>query len=202
MSHFHHSVQLGWQKLDEYYTLTDDSPAYVASICLHPRYKWKWIEKKWAHRPDWIDEAKSGVRRLWEEYERIDLSTDDHSRQPKRRRLEATRLDDFIDNDMSDSDSNDETMQDEYDKWMNQSRERKCEDPIEYWHSQRYNYPRLACFALDIFGVPAMSSEPERVFSVAGQLIRANRARLKPDIIGAALSLKSWDEMGAINWRS
>ena len=85
MSHFHHSVQLGWQKLDEYYTLTDDSPAYVASICLHPRYKWKWIEKKWAHRPDWIDEAKSGVRRLWEEYERIDLSTDDHSRQPKRR---------------------------------------------------------------------------------------------------------------------
>jgi hypothetical protein len=40
---------------------------------------------------------------------------------------------------------------------------------------------------------------PERV---AGQLIRVNRARLKPDIIGAALSLKSWDEMGgAINWR-
>ena len=71
---------------------------------------------------------------------------------PKRCR-KATRLDDFIDNDMSDSDSNDETMQDEYNKWMNQSRERKCEDPIEYWHSQRYNYPRLACFALDIFGV-------------------------------------------------
>ena len=39
----------------------------------------------------------------------------------------------------------------------------------------------------------------ERVFSVAEQLIRANRARLKPDIIGAVLSLKSWDEMGAIN---
>jgi hypothetical protein len=34
---------------------------------------------------------------------------------------------------MSDSDSNDETMQDEYNKRMNQSRERKCEDPIEYW---------------------------------------------------------------------
>jgi hypothetical protein len=30
--HFHHSVQLLWQKLDEYYTLADDSPAYVASI--------------------------------------------------------------------------------------------------------------------------------------------------------------------------
>jgi hypothetical protein len=32
---------------------------------------------------------------------------------------------------------------------------------------------------------------------VAEQLIRAP---LKPDIIGAALSLKSWDEMDAINW--
>jgi hypothetical protein len=198
MSRFHYSVQLGWQKLDEYYTLTDNSPAYVASICLHPRYKWKWIEEKWAHRMDGI---KSGVRRLWEEYKRADLSTDNYlSFQPKRRR-EATRLDDFVNNDMSDSASNDETIQGEYNKWMNQSRERKGEDPIEYWHSQRYNYPRLACFALDIFGVPAKSSEPERVFSVAGQLIRANRARLKPDIIGAALSLKSWDEMGAINWR-
>jgi hypothetical protein len=39
---------------------------------------------------------------------------------------------------MSDSDSNDETIQDEYNKRMNQSRERKCEDPIEFWHSQRY----------------------------------------------------------------
>jgi len=92
-------------------------------------------------------------------------------------------------------------MQDEYYKWMAVSRERKCEDPIEYWCSQRYNYPRLARFALDIFGIPAMSSEPERVFSVAGQLIRPNRARLGADIIRAALSLKSWDEMGAINWR-
>ena len=48
----------------------------------------------------------------------------------------------------------------------------------------------ISRFALYIFGVPAMSSEPERVFSVAGQLIRA---RLHLDVIGAALCLKSWD---------
>ena len=200
MSHFHHSVQLGWEKLDKYYTLTDDSPAYVASICLHPRYKWKWIEKKWAHRPDWIEGAKLGVRRLWEEYKMVDIEPDNHQSPPKRRH-EATRLDAFIDNDLSDSNSNDDDLQDKYYKWMALSRERKCEDPIKYWWSQRHNYPRLARFALDMFSIPAMSSEPERVFSVAGQLIRPNRARLNADIIGAALCLKSWDEMGAINWR-
>jgi hypothetical protein len=120
---------------------------------------------------------------------------------PPKRHCKATRLDAFINNDLSDSDSNDNTTQDKYYKWMALSHKRKHEDPIQYWYSQRYNYPQLACFTLDIFGVPAMSSEPERVFSVAGQLIRPNQAHLNADIIGAALSLKSWDEMGAITWQ-
>jgi hypothetical protein len=65
---------------------------------------------------------------------------------------------------MSDSDSNDETMQDEYNKRMDQSRESKCEDPIEYWQCGIANaIAMIACFALE---VPAMSSEPEWVFSV------------------------------------
>lgn len=203
MSHFYHGVQLGWEKLDEYYSLTDDSPAYVASICLHPRYKWKWIEKKWAHRPDWIEAAQLGVENLWEEYKIMEIDVDaDRQLTSQKQRHEATRLDSFIENDMTDSDSDDEVSQDEFSKWLSLSRERRCEDPLEYWWSQRHNYPRLSRFALlDIFGVPAMSSEPERVFSVAGQLIRPNRARLHPDVIGAALCLKSWDEMGAIKWQ-
>ena len=116
----------------------------------------------------------------------IDVDADRQLTSQKRRR-EATRLDSFIENDMTDDVS-------EFSKWLSLSR-----DPLEYWWSQRHNYPRLSRFALlDIFGVPAMSSEPGRVFSVAGQLIRPNRARLHPDVIGAALCLKSWDEMGAI----
>ena len=133
MSHFYHGVQLGWEKLDEYYSLTDDSPAYVASIYLHPRYKWKWIEKKWAHRPDWIEAAQLGVENLWEEYKIMEIDVD-------------------------------------ADRQLT-SQKQRCEDPLEYWWSQHHNYPRLSRFALDIFGVPAMSSEPERVFSVAGHVI-------------------------------
>ncbi|OWT42315.1 transposase-like protein [Pochonia chlamydosporia 170] len=30
----------GWAKLDKYYRLTDESPAYVAAIVLHPSHKW------------------------------------------------------------------------------------------------------------------------------------------------------------------
>src|SRR5882762_5366764 len=118
----------------------------------------------------------------------IDVDADRQLTSQKRRR-EATRLDSFIENNMTDSDSDDEVSPDESSKWLSLSRERRCEDPLEYWWSQRHNYPRLSRFAFDIFGVPAMSSEPERVFSVAGHAI------------GAALCLKSWDEMGAIKWQ-
>jgi hypothetical protein len=30
---------LGWMKLDKYYTLTDDSPVYLASLVLHPAFR-------------------------------------------------------------------------------------------------------------------------------------------------------------------
>src|ERR1700727_3171478 len=102
----------------------------------------------------------------------INIDADRQLTSQKRRR-EATRLDSFIENDMTDSDSDDEVSQDEFSKWLSLSREGRCKDPLEYWWSQRHNYPRLSRFALlDIFGVPAMSSELERVFSVAGQLMR------------------------------
>jgi hypothetical protein len=51
--YLHNNLQLGWQKLDKYYQFADDSSAYVAAIALHPRFKWRWIQRKWADRVDW-----------------------------------------------------------------------------------------------------------------------------------------------------
>jgi hypothetical protein len=38
-------INLAWQKLDEYYSKTDQSPVYVAAVVLHPGLKWKWLKK-------------------------------------------------------------------------------------------------------------------------------------------------------------
>ena len=133
-SHFYSSVQLGWEKLDEYYKLTDKSPAYVAAICLHPRYKWKYIQKKWAHKPNWIKEAELGVQRLWNEYKMLNLKDLDISPLEKSN-CEASRIDNFIDNDLSDTDSDSDDFLNEYNKWMAGGREKKCNDPIQYWWS-------------------------------------------------------------------
>jgi hypothetical protein len=65
--YLYNSLQLGWEKLDKYYQLTDTLSAYVAAIALHPRFKWRWIQKKWADRADWQDAAKA-LRKQWELY--------------------------------------------------------------------------------------------------------------------------------------
>jgi hypothetical protein len=41
-------VNSGWQKLQKYYELSDDSYAYVTALILNPCRKWQWLEKKWS----------------------------------------------------------------------------------------------------------------------------------------------------------
>ena len=45
--------------------------------------------------------------------------------------------------------------------------------------------------ALGLLTVPPMSLDPERIFSLTGLLLIANRARLRPNIIGALIAVGS-----------
>ena len=53
--------------------------------------------------------------------------------------------------------------------------------------------------ALDLLTIPPMSADPERIFSLTGLLLTANRTRLRPDIIGASMAVGSWDKEGIID---
>lgn len=48
--------QQAWEKMIKYYKLLDDSPAYVASVILHPGIKQEYIEKHW--KKEWADQSK------------------------------------------------------------------------------------------------------------------------------------------------
>jgi hypothetical protein len=89
---------------------------------------------------------------------------------------------------------------DEYAEWRATTDPGDClvDDPIQYWLARRRQYPRLSRMAIDLFSIPAMSSEPERIFSLAGQMVTAQRGRLQADIIGAAQCISSWEKSGAI----
>ena len=91
-------------------------------------------------------------------------------------------------------------MRDEYAEWVATTDPGDClvDDPIQYWLLRRRQYPRLSQMAIDLFLIPAMSSEPEQIFSLAGQMVTAQRGRLKVDLIGAAQCISSWEKSGVI----
>lgn len=53
-------------------------------------------------------------------------------------------------------------------------------------------FPRLAQLARDVFGIPGMSAEVERLFSSAKLMIPPHRSSLKPESIEAGEYIRSW----------
>jgi hypothetical protein len=207
--YLYNSLQLGWEKLDKYYQLTDTSSAYVAAIALHPRFKWRWIQKKWADRTDWQDAADKALRKQWELYktknikELLDSDAIKAYKDQTGHRKQNSDLECFMEEEFQTS-SDEEELQvsDEYTEWQKLPREKNVDDPVAFWYDRRSVWPHLAIFALDLFAIPAMSAEPERIFSSTGRMVRPERGCLKADVIGAAACLKQWDRNGEIKWKS
>jgi hypothetical protein len=66
--------------------------------------------------------------------------------------------------------------------------------------AQRIAYPNLQKMALDILSIPAMSAEPERLFSGAKITITDRRNRLGVDTIEYLECLKSWLNLSTNSW--
>ena len=127
--------------------------------------KFEFFEFQWAERPDWIQQAKDATLAIWqEEYkpssraaspllaeiqEPIDI-LEPLWRQRKRVRLAAERHDAF-------------------ERFQELEEQLQGSGALEYWvdrrHSPDSRIRDLAAMAIDILSIPAMSSEPERVFS-------------------------------------
>jgi hypothetical protein len=70
--------------------------------------------------------------------------------------------------------------------------------PLTWWlrDGQQERYPRLSKMAIDILSIPAMSIDPERVFSSARRTISWERMSLGVDTINMGECLKSWIRSG------
>jgi hypothetical protein len=61
----------------------------------------------------------------------------------------------------------------------------KVDDPLRWWIDHQADYPILAKMAFDLFSVPAMSAECERIFSQAKKVITDERNRINSDTVAA-----------------
>ena len=66
--------------------------------------------------------------------------------------------------------------------------------------TQRATYPNLLVMAFDILSIPAISAEPERLFSGAGITVTERRNRLDAETIEALEGLKSWLRSHCTTW--
>ena len=54
-------------------------------------------------------------------------------------------------------------------------------DQLAWWRNHQEQFPLLSYCARVVFAVPVASSKSERVFSVAGRTVTAQRANLNPE---------------------
>lgn len=68
--------------------------------------------------------------------------------------------------------------------------------PIPYWVAKKSVWPELAAMALDIYSVPAMSDEPERIFCQTGHILAPRRRSLTSKSMEQLMCMKSWLKQG------
>ncbi|KAF6515444.1 hypothetical protein HZS61_005350 [Fusarium oxysporum f. sp. conglutinans] len=68
-TYYSHAIDAARVKLEEYFGLTDASPAYRCAVALHPANKFTYFELEWSHNKQWISGAKSVVQEVFAQYE-------------------------------------------------------------------------------------------------------------------------------------
>ena len=210
-SHFKSGIDCGWAKLEDYCVKTDHTPVYRAALALHPSYGFDYFERHWKNamnRPQWYSDMESAVGGLFDEYVRqdevetqaqaglwedepdeIEADVNDYSSFGKRsiRSLHTQRKKTKAVSEL-----------DLFQARPIYPQDLDVANPLEWWSRHQLEYPVLYRMALDLFSIPGMSAECERVFSQTKKMITDERNRLAPDIVEADQLQKHWLMRGLV----
>lgn len=83
---------------------------------------------------------------------------------------------------------------DEWDTYIGEPATKGVKDVLKWWQDdvRHAQFPLLSRFALEIYSIPPMSDEPERVFSGGRRTISWERSKLNPDTIEVVECLHHW----------
>ena len=178
-----------WMKLSKYYTETDKTAVYAMSLVLHPTYKLSYIEKHWD--PQWVANIRPHILKIWEDWPKEALVV------PLAQ--EASELTGFAAYQARiRADFATPRNVDEFTIFLD-APSVYFEGPTYQWWtqpSQRQQYPNLFRMAMSILAIPAMSAEPERVFSGASHTLGERRDRLLPEHLEQLECIKHWAKSG------
>jgi hypothetical protein len=195
--HLSINLRTAWSKANKYYNKLNNLPAYYATVCLHPYYKY-YCKNSWANKPEWLTTANARFQRLWQTYK------------PQRIRPPsctstttiADGIDDIIGAFVRRKNNKELEDEDEYERWKTQEPEWSREQylgnghPIVYWIQMRSKYPCLSQFAIDMLTIPASSCDCERLFSELGDLLEPKQRAIGSELLAALQLLQSWTRAG------
>lgn len=157
-----------------------------------PESKWQYIDDNWPQ--EWIPECKAKTTAFWEaEYKPRGTTGRTQS-------LQATKSTQNSFEQWQQSKQRSQLDIDEYDKYLQAPVLPEVQDARTWLleATQRSTYPNPSIMAIDILSIPAMSAEPERLFSGAKTTITDRRNNLGIESIQAVECLKSWLGLGCV----
>jgi hypothetical protein len=173
-------------------------------LILNPRNRTRYIEAHWPKR--WAKPILATVKKLWEKYrEEVVIPTPTitpFSYGASLGSSELLELDEFdrialslhaVARPASEDEYEDYNSQESYDPGKAGALAWWCQD------TQRQRWPRLSLMAINILLIPAMSDEPERVFSGARRTVSWDRESIIAETLEARECLKHWKKSGILN---
>lgn len=183
------SINMGWWVLSKYYEESDRTPIYDTALLLHPEKRRRYIDRHWEE--NWREPAIAAARQYWAKYKDRPV-TSTPTTKPGETQHEPSAYE-LLKQSMSVLDGPGD--EDEFEKFVNaQPRHMTTKTPLEWWcrEEQRLEYPRLHQMAIEVLSVPAMSDDPERVFSGTRRTISWDRTRLSAETIEKLECLGNW----------
>jgi hypothetical protein len=195
-------IKKAWEVFDKYYTKTDTTPLYAAALILHPTHRTAYIKANWPAK--WIKPALKKVTELWESYRdanlispTISMSYDStRDKQPEKEKDEFDEIAESLKKYARPA------SQDEFQDYCNgEPYDIGKQTALQWWSLdlQKKRWPRLARMALDILSIPAMSDEPERVFSGARRTVSWDRTQMTATTLEWVECLKHWKRSGVLD---
>lgn len=182
-----------WYLFDKYYAKTSDSSVYAAALLLHPSFRLQYIQDNWDK--SWREPALRAARNLWKEQYAArqvnKLQTRSAERSSTATSAEPSAFDLAMDQMKLAA-----PVEDEFELFIKQAQSTlpASTTALEWWldPARKKDYPRLYYMAVDILSIPAMSAEPERIFSGARRTVTWTRFCLGSSAIERSECLKSW----------
>lgn len=188
-----HAAEQGFDKLKKYEKLLEIKSSklpYVATF-LNPALKMSFFKEHEYSKPS-IKEIQRSICEVFErQYESENAnSTDD--------KPEEETPDEFFDYMFKRGRANKEPK--EFQKYLNFPLSSAKVNVLDYWQSQKEDFPNLSATARDYLAIQSGSVAVERDFSMGVDLITATRCRLLPETVRACMCLKSWIKSLVLNF--